>query len=62
MISSSPRSNCIRTNFIRGLPAWTRASMWTLRMQPGYDHSYYFIQTFMGDHLAHHAKYLDTAD
>ena len=27
----------------------------TLRMQPGYDHSYYFIATFMGDHVAHHA-------
>jgi len=26
-----------------------------LRMQPGYDHSYYFIQTFMGDHVEHHA-------
>lgn len=26
-----------------------------LRMQPGYDHSYYFIATFMGDHVAHHA-------
>jgi S-formylglutathione hydrolase len=25
-----------------------------LRMQPGYDHSYYFIATFMGDHIAHH--------
>jgi S-formylglutathione hydrolase len=31
----------------------------TLRMQPGYDHSYYFIATFMGDHLAHHAAALD---
>ena len=30
----------------------------TLRMQPGYDHSYYFIATFMGDHVAHHAKAL----
>lgn len=29
-----------------------------LRMQEGYDHSYYFIQTFMEDHLRHHAKYL----
>jgi S-formylglutathione hydrolase len=29
-----------------------------LRMQPGYDHSYYFVQTFIGDHLAHHAKAL----
>ena len=30
----------------------------SLRMQPGYDHGYYFIQTFMGDHLRHHAKQL----
>jgi S-formylglutathione hydrolase len=29
-----------------------------LRMQPGYDHSYYFIQTFIGDHLEHHARIL----
>ncbi len=28
----------------------------TLRMQPGYDHSYYFIQTFIADHLRHHAR------
>jgi S-formylglutathione hydrolase len=30
----------------------------TLRMQPGYDHSYYFISTFMDDHLQHHAAAL----
>jgi S-formylglutathione hydrolase len=30
----------------------------TLRRQPGYDHSYYFISTFMADHLAWHAKRL----
>ena len=24
----------------------------------GYDHSYYFIASFIGDHIAHHAKYL----
>jgi S-formylglutathione hydrolase len=29
-----------------------------LRMQPGYDHGYYFIQTFMADHLRHHAQQL----
>jgi S-formylglutathione hydrolase len=29
-----------------------------LRMQPGYDHGYYFIQTFMADHLRHHAAIL----
>lgn len=30
----------------------------TIRMQPGYDHSYYFISTFMSDHLAWHAERL----
>ena len=30
----------------------------THRMQPGYDHSYYFIASFMGDHVAHHAAIL----
>ena len=29
-----------------------------LRMQPGYDHSYYFIASFIGDHIAHHARAL----
>lgn len=27
-----------------------------IRIQPGYDHSYYFIATFMADHLRHHAR------
>ena len=31
----------------------------TLRMQPGYDHSYYFIASFIGDHIAHHAAALN---
>jgi S-formylglutathione hydrolase len=30
----------------------------TLRLQPGYDHSYYFVSTFMADHLAWHAERL----
>jgi S-formylglutathione hydrolase len=30
----------------------------TLRMQPGYDHSYFFISTFIDDHLEFHNKYL----
>lgn len=30
----------------------------TLRMQPGYDHSYFFIATFIGDHVAWHAQAL----
>ncbi|MDO6679020.1 S-formylglutathione hydrolase [Shewanella sp. 4_MG-2023] len=30
----------------------------TLRMQEGYDHSYFFISSFIEDHLRFHAKYL----
>ncbi len=30
----------------------------TLRMQPGYDHSYFFISTFMDDHIRWHADRL----
>jgi S-formylglutathione hydrolase len=33
----------------------------TLRRQPGYDHSYYFISTFMDDHLRWHAQHMDAA-
>lgn len=29
-----------------------------LRRHPGYDHGYYFIATFMADHLNHHARQL----
>lgn len=30
----------------------------THRIQPGYDHSYFFIASFIEDHLRHHAKAL----
>lgn len=30
----------------------------TLRLQAGYDHSYFFIATFIGDHIQHHANEL----
>ena len=30
----------------------------TLRLQPGYDHSYYFIASFIDDHLRHHMRAL----
>lgn len=30
----------------------------TLRMQEGYDHSYYFISSFVEDHVKHHARHL----
>ena len=30
----------------------------TLREHAGYDHSYYFISSFIGEHITHHAKAL----
>lgn len=39
--------------------ACTRAGQrLALRRHPGYDHGYYFISTFMADHLRHHAAAL----
>ncbi len=29
-----------------------------LRYQPGYDHGYFFVASFIGDHLRHHARLL----
>lgn len=29
-----------------------------LRMRAGYDHSYYFVSSFIGEHIAHHARSL----
>ena len=37
---------------------WDAGIALTLRMQEGYDHSYYFISTFMADHLRWHAERL----
>jgi S-formylglutathione hydrolase len=34
----------------------------TLRMQDGYDHSYHFIASFIGEHLAYHAEKLKSGD
>jgi S-formylglutathione hydrolase len=36
----------------------TRGVDLSLRMQPGYDHSYFFIASFVDDHLRHHADAL----
>ena len=33
-----------------------------VRMQEGYDHSYYFIASFIDDHLRYHAKALGLLD
>lgn len=36
----------------------TRRQQATLRLQPGYDHSYYFVSTFIEEHVAFHADAL----
>ena len=47
----------LRPELLRG--ACERAGVpLTLRVQPGYDHSYYFISTFMPDHIRWHAERL----
>jgi len=38
--------------------AAARRQQGSFRMQPGYDHSYFFISTFMEDHVAFHAEAL----
>ena len=45
------RSCCARPAMPPGHPL-------ELRMQPGYDHSYYFIASFIGEHIAYHAAAL----
>ena len=32
----------------------------TLRLQPDYDHSYFFIASFIGEHIAFHARHLNS--
>ncbi|GAB1268507.1 S-formylglutathione hydrolase [Aurantivibrio infirmus] len=32
----------------------------TLNIEPGYDHSYFFIATFIEEHIKYHAKFLKT--
>lgn len=36
----------------------TKRQQATFRMQPGYDHSYFFVASFMEDHIAFHAEAL----
>ncbi|MEX3017445.1 S-formylglutathione hydrolase [Gymnodinialimonas hymeniacidonis] len=41
--------------------AAARRQQMTLRMQPGYDHSYFFVSSFMEEHIAFHADALYSA-
>jgi S-formylglutathione hydrolase len=49
--------NELRPELLEAACATARLPL-TLRRQQGYDHSYYFISTFMADHLAWHAERL----
>ncbi len=47
----------LKTQWLEGLGGGAL----TLRWHLGYDHSYFFIATFIGDHLAFHARHLGLA-
>lgn len=47
----------LRPELLVGAAAATGIPL-NVRHQPGYDHSYYFIASFIGDHIRHHAEQL----
>jgi len=61
LVDQGDRDNFLGTQLLpETLQAAARAAnhSLTLRLQPGYDHSYYFIASFIEDHLRHHAQAL----
>jgi len=61
LIDQGDRDSFLETQLRpEALQAAARASGYplSLRMQPGYDHSYYFMASFMEEHLSFHAKVL----
>jgi S-formylglutathione hydrolase len=48
----------LRPELLEGACADARIAL-TLRRQPGYDHSYFFISTFMAEHVRWHAERLN---
>ena len=51
----------LKPELLKPRPPRRPASALTLRRHAGYDHSYWFIQTFIHDHIAHHARALGAA-
>tara|TARA_B100000678_G_scaffold274293_2_gene265292 strand:- start:294 stop:1124 length:831 start_codon:yes stop_codon:yes gene_type:complete len=49
--------NQLRTDLLRAACDETGHPL-MLHMRPGYDHSYYFIASFIGEHMAHHTMAL----
>jgi len=54
---SGPVNQLLPANFVKACA--DKGQKCTLRMQEGYDHSYFFIASFMDDHVAFHAKNLN---
>ncbi|MEM1402278.1 MAG: alpha/beta hydrolase-fold protein [Pseudomonadota bacterium] len=50
----------LKTELLERVCAEANYSM-TIRMQPGYDHSHHFINSFIGAHIAFHANNLSSA-
>ncbi len=48
----------LRPEALAGGAIAARRQQATFRMQPGYDHSYFFVSTFMEEHVAFHAEAL----
>ncbi|GLO62478.1 S-formylglutathione hydrolase [Vibrio sp. MACH09] len=48
--------NQLKTELLAAVVKKTAYPM-TIRMQPGYDHSYFFISTFIADHIQFHAQH-----
>ncbi|MBW6505925.1 MAG: S-formylglutathione hydrolase [Rhodobacteraceae bacterium] len=55
--TADPYLDLLRPEALAGAMA-TRRQPGAFRMQAGYDHSYFFIASFMADHIAFHAKAL----
>ncbi|PKP74594.1 MAG: S-formylglutathione hydrolase [Alphaproteobacteria bacterium HGW-Alphaproteobacteria-6] len=55
--SQDPYLDLLRPEALAQVMAERRQNA-TFRMQPGYDHSYFFVASFMPDHVAFHARAL----
>lgn len=55
--SADPFIDLLKTQALSSAMA-ARHQPGVLRMQPGYDHSYFFVSSFMEDHVAFHAEAL----
>lgn len=51
------QSQLLPENFVKAAKESGKEGV-NVRMQPDYDHSYFFMATFADDHVDHAAKYL----